>query len=1342
MKKTATLILLPLLAVGALCAQTVLAGWSFEDSAKRAAVTDDATFQSAPYTADTGLPANQNVSVLKSVGRPTFSAWVTGSGGTGTLAPNLVNWTGGSGSKYWQVSLASSGYLNLSLSSKQYGSSTGPRDFLLQYSLDESVWTDISSVTLASNWTAGFLDNISLPAACANQPALHLRWIMTSNTSISGGTIGSTGTSRIDDISISGALLLPQISVSTASLAGFTYMAGLGPSAEQSFSVSATNVSADLNLSAPAAFELAAVSGGPYGPALALTPTANAISATTVYVRLKADLPAGSYADQAITVSTSGATSQTVVCSGSVTPSAPPETPLATAATEVHPTGFTANWTAVPNATGYRLDVFQLAGADADDIFFSEYLEGSSYNKAVEIYNGTGADVDLANYTVQLYTNGALSPSLSLALSGILPSGEAWVIANSQANASILAQADQTSAVANFNGDDALALWNEVTASYADVFGRIGEDPGDFWGIDPLVTKDRTLVRKSTVSTGITTNPTGGFPTLATEWESYPFDTVSYLGSHAFSSATASYVPGYENLDVGNVTSWPVSGLAELTTFNYLVRAENPYGSSLDSNSSEVTTTSSTAPQILVSGTLGSFSAWLGTPSPAQSYQLSGQYLIQPINVAVPSGYELSADDGASYQTGSVSLAADFSGTLHVRLTGSASGTYTGSIVHSSAPAASVSLPLFGTVTDGSLTAPTVQASAIVCYPTNTTITVEWTPGNGAYRVVKINTVNSFTVPADGSSPAPATGYSGSGEQVIYNGATEFIDGSQFNGCTITNLIPNTLYWFRVYDYNGTGSGTRYLATPAANNPSSATTTQSAGSGYYASIYGYGATLKSNLHTLIKNTHTTRYSYTALITQLPYTDEDPANPNNLLEIYTGWSVGKNDFGAGTTDWNREHTWSKSHGDFGDVAPAGTDLHHLRPCDATVNSRKSNKDFANGGNAYTDNSPPSGYTGDTGCFDTAYSWEPRPADTGDVARMIMYMAVRYEGDDTSYDLELVDYIYSDAGTYEPFYGKLATLLQWHLQDPPDSRELQRNNRIAERQGNRNPFIDVPGYAARVWAPCPLYNSNIQTTSFTGNWSSPITATNYYLQVAADSLFTLPVSGYENRDIDLAASFSVAGLNPGGTYYYRLRSYFLDDYGIWSPYLAVTLSNPVIASAALSSGQPLEEPTLHGAPLSLTLSNANFSDASLLSSNFSLNNAPLGIYIQSVSYVNSVTATILLGFNGTDFDANFTAFSVTVAGSELSVGYSVTSSTLPLIAHVEGQASIALEGGYIRLTLLPVPNAASYRIFAATEPYGAYSEISSAGAFDPFSPNIWRIDSALFDRRFYKVAAILN
>jgi predicted extracellular nuclease len=98
--------------------------------------------------------------------------------------------------------------------------------------------------------------------------------------------------------------------------------------------------------------------------------------------------------------------------------------------------------------------------ADAADLFISEYLEGSSSNKAIELYNGTGTAVDLASggYNLQMYFNGSLTAGLSVNLVGVVASGDVFVIAQSGANAAILAQADQTNGAGWFNGDDAIVL--------------------------------------------------------------------------------------------------------------------------------------------------------------------------------------------------------------------------------------------------------------------------------------------------------------------------------------------------------------------------------------------------------------------------------------------------------------------------------------------------------------------------------------------------------------------------------------------------------------------------------------------------------------------------------------------------------------------------------------------------------------------------------------------------------------------------------------------------------------------------------------------------------------------
>src|SRR5688572_2835011 len=91
------------------------------------------------------------------------------------------------------------------------------------------------------------------------------------------------------------------------------------------------------------------------------------------------------------------------------------------------------------------------------DLIISEYVEGSSFNKAIEIYNGTGAEVDLSTYVLELYSNGSATPSQDIELSGTLADGDILVLAHPSADQAILDVADVLDgAVINFNGDDAL----------------------------------------------------------------------------------------------------------------------------------------------------------------------------------------------------------------------------------------------------------------------------------------------------------------------------------------------------------------------------------------------------------------------------------------------------------------------------------------------------------------------------------------------------------------------------------------------------------------------------------------------------------------------------------------------------------------------------------------------------------------------------------------------------------------------------------------------------------------------------------------------------------------------
>lgn len=167
------------------------------------------------------------------------------------------------------------------------------------------------------------------------------------------------------------------------------------------------------------------------------------------------------------------------------------------------------------------------------DLFFSEYVEGSSNNKYIEIYNGTGAAVDLSDYRIELYVNGQTKAKSTENLTGVLNDGEVVVYKHSKAT--IYDGEATVSTAINFNGNDAIALVKISTEAFVDIFGRIGHDPGKAW-VDTidfnLTTIDKTLVRKPSVMNGVAINPEEGFPTLGTEWFAYPIDTADYLGSH------------------------------------------------------------------------------------------------------------------------------------------------------------------------------------------------------------------------------------------------------------------------------------------------------------------------------------------------------------------------------------------------------------------------------------------------------------------------------------------------------------------------------------------------------------------------------------------------------------------------------------------------------------------------------------------------------------------------------------------------------------------------------------------------------------------------------------------
>lgn len=229
---------------------------------------------------------------------------------------------------------------------------------------------------------------------------------------------------------------------------------------------------------------------------------------------------------------------------------------------------------------------------------------------------------------------------------------------------------------------------------------------------------------------------------------------------------------------------------------------------------------------------------------------------------------------------------------------------------------------------------------------------------------------------------------------------------------------------------------------------------------YYSRVEGIsGTTLRARLNEIVSE-DAVRLTYSEVWDALAVTDENPCNPGYVVLLYTGRSHPielRNRGGRGQQDnWSREHVWPKSHGFRAAGMAPYTDIHHLRPADTSVNTSRSNRDFQNGGE-------PEGEAPDT--FRTSTTWEPRDAVKGDVARMMFFLVIRYEGQGNLPDLELLN---RETRSDEPHLGFLCTLYEWHEQDPVSLWEQRRNNLIHGIQGNRNPFIDEPLWVGEIWS----------------------------------------------------------------------------------------------------------------------------------------------------------------------------------------------------------------------------------------------------------------------------------
>lgn len=320
--------------------------------------------------------------------------------------------------------------------------------------------------------------------------------------------------------------------------------------------------------------------------------------------------------------------------------------------------------------------------------------------------------------------------------------------------------------------------------------------------------------------------------------------------------------------------------------------------------------------------------------------------------------------------------------------------------------------------------------------------------------------------------------------------------------------------------------------------------------GYYDGTEGLtGNALKAALHNIIKNEKpgggTFNTSYSGLWDAYRQTDKKPNG--KVWDIYSDMPNGTppyqftfgsdqcGSYGAEGDCYNREHLWAQSWTN--NDGTHKTDLGHVYPTDGYVNNRRSNYAFGevrnatwtsqNGGKLGPNTTP--GFNGTV--------FEPIDEYKGDIARALMYVSVRYYSQDSSWGT-------SDMTNKSVIKDWAMTmLLRWHEEDPVSEKEIDRNNAVYSIQKNRNPFVDFPEFAERIWDP----SWNVDETEYAvmvSVWPNPATSTVNIKGENLEAVYMYNAMGQlilylDVIDSDEQSSIDVSNLN-GGIYFMNVIS----------------------------------------------------------------------------------------------------------------------------------------------------------------------------------------------------------
>ena len=215
---------------------------------------------------------------------------------------------------------------------------------------------------------------------------------------------------------------------------------------------------------------------------------------------------------------------------------------------------------------------------------------------------------------------------------------------------------------------------------------------------------------------------------------------------------------------------------------------------------------------------------------------------------------------------------------------------------------------------------------------------------------------------------------------------------------------------------------------------------------------------RQQLHDLVSKQ---RYiSYRGIWQFLESAHQSKSDENLITLYYSRRNISKlnkasGDQQANNEFWNREHVWPQSNGLKGNSARR--DLHNIVPADRSVNSSRGNKYFDDGGTSHNECKA---------CSTDTDSWEPPDEVKGDIARILLYMDLRYDGNDSSGAADLI--LGEDRSSDRRYFRGLLTAQQWHCNDPVSDRERAINEAVYSYQSNRNPFVDYPHWAESVFS----------------------------------------------------------------------------------------------------------------------------------------------------------------------------------------------------------------------------------------------------------------------------------